>query len=154
GASEKLEEDIGTIGQEKALQALDFGLSLNSEGFNIFAMGEDGTGKMRTVKTLLIERAAHEKIPPDWCYVHNFKNTDYPLAISLEPGRGLLFQNDMSEFIKVLRDEIPKTFDSKEYGKQRGRIIEDFQQKQKDLFSDLEEEAQSKGFAIRKTVSG
>ena len=154
GATGKLGELIGTIGQEKALDALDFGLTLNSEGFNIFAMGEDGTGKMRTVKTLLIERASHEKIPPDWCYVYNFKNPDFPLAISLEPGRGMLFQNDMSELIKVLRDEIPKSFDSKEYGKQRGRIIEEFQQKQKDLFSGLEEEAMSKGFAIRKAVPG
>jgi lon-related putative ATP-dependent protease len=154
GTTEKLEDLVGTIGQEKALQALDFGLSLNSEGFNIFAMGEDGTGKTRTVKTLLMERAAQEKIPPDWCYVYNFKNPDYPLAISLEPGGGVLFQNDMSELIKVLRDEIPKAFDSKEYGKQRGRIIEEFQQKQKDLFAGLEEEAQSKGFAIRKTAAG
>src|SRR5208283_5927583 len=95
GTTEELKDTLGTIGQEKALQALDFGLSLNSEGFNIFAMGEDGTGKMRTVKALLIERAAHEKIPPDWCYVYNFKNPDFPLAISLEAGRGALFQNDM-----------------------------------------------------------
>ena len=147
-------EELGTIGQEKALQALDFGLSLTSKGFNIFAMGEEGTGKMRTVRALLQERAEHEEVPPDWCYVHNFKNPDYPLAISLEPGRGVIFQNDMSGLIKVLREEIPKSFDSKEYGKQRGNIMEEFQQKQKDLFAVLEEEAQSKGFAIRKAVSG
>ncbi len=150
----ELKEFMGTIGQEKALHALDFGLSLDSAGFNIFAMGEDGTGKMRTIRTLLSERASQEKIPPDWCYVHNFKNPDYPLAISLDPGKGGIFQNDMNELVKILRDEIPKSFDSKEYGKQRGRIIEEFQQKQKELFAGLEEESQSKGFAIRKTVSG
>lgn len=145
---------IGTIGQEKAMRALDFGLSLDSQGFNIFAMGEEGTGKMSTVKTLVYEQASQEKVPPDWCYVHNFKNPDYPLAISIEPGGAVIFQNDMSELVKVLRDEIPRAFDSKEYGKQRGRIIEEFQQKQKELFAGLEEEAQSKGFAIRKAVSG
>ncbi len=145
---------IGTIGQNKAMQALDFGLSLESRGFNIFAMGEEGTGKMSTIKTLLHDRAANEKIPPDWCYVHNFKNPDYPLAISLQPGKAAVFQSDMNELVKILRDEIPKSFDSKEYGKQRGRIIEEFQQKQKELFAGLEEEAQSKGFAIRKTASG
>ncbi|MBF0558880.1 MAG: AAA family ATPase [Nitrospirae bacterium] len=154
GTTDELKDLMGTIGQEKALRSLDFGLSLNSQGFNIFAMGEDGTGKMRTVKTLLSERASGEKIPPDWCYVYNFKNPDYPLAISLEPGKGAMFQNDMNELVATLRDEIPKSFDSKEYGKQRGRIIEEFQQKQKDLFAGLEEEARSKGFAIRKAVSG
>jgi hypothetical protein len=50
--------------------------------------------------------------------------------------------------------EIPKVFESKEYEKQKNKILEEFQKKQKDLFASLEEEAQGKGFSIRKTVSG
>ncbi|MCC6347122.1 MAG: AAA family ATPase [Nitrospirales bacterium] len=152
--TENMSEFRGTIGQEKAMQAMDFGLSLESLGFNIFALGEVGTGKMRTIRALLSEKSLTEKVPPDWCYVYNFKDPDFPLAVSLEPGKGVLFQNDMNELIKVLRSEIPKAFESKEYEKQRGKRIEEFQQKQKELFSQLEEEAQSKGFAIRKAVSG
>lgn len=152
--TEDIGEFPGTIGQEKAMRAMDFGLSLESMGFNIFALGEVGTGKMRTIKTLLSEKSMTEKVPPDWCYVYNFKEPDFPLAISLDPGRGALFQNDMNELIKVLRGEIPKAFESKEYEKQRGKRIEEFQQRQKELFSKLEEEAQSKGFTIRKAVSG
>ncbi|MCL4491825.1 MAG: AAA family ATPase, partial [Nitrospirae bacterium] len=152
--TEDIGEYSGTIGQEKALRSIDFGLSLESKGFNIFALGDIGTGKMRTIKALLSERVASEKVPPDWCYVYNFKDPDTPMAISLEPGEGAVFQGDMNEFVKTLRGDIPRAFESKEYDKQRGRIIEEFQQKQKDLFSSLEEEAQSKGFAIRKTVSG
>ncbi len=152
--TEDISEFPGTIGQEKALRAIDFGLSLESKGFNIFALGDIGTGKMRTIKALLSERVAKEKVPPDWCYVYNFKDPDAPMAVSLEPGKAVIFQQDMNELIKILRTEIPKAFESKEYDKQRGKIIEEFQQKQKDLFSSLEEEAQSKGFAIRKAVSG
>lgn len=152
--TEELNEFSGTIGQEKALKSIDFGLAMDSKGFNIFALGDVGTGKMRTIKSLLGERVEQEAVPPDWCYVYNFKDPDAPMAISLAPGRGATFQNDMNEFVKTLRGDIPKAFESKEYDKQRGRIVEEFQQKQKDLFSSLEEEAQSKGFAIRKTVSG
>jgi lon-related putative ATP-dependent protease len=144
----------GTIGQEKALQSLDFGLSLDSKGFNIYALGESGTGKMRTVRTLLGEKALKEEVPHDWCYVYNFKEPDNPLAISLDPGRGMVFHKDMDDLVKTLRAEIPKAFESKEYEKQRSRIVEEFQQKQKELFSSIEEEAQSKGFAIRKAVAG
>ena len=54
----------------------------------------------------------------------------------------------------MLRGEIPKVFESKEYEKQKNLILEEFQKKQKDLFSHLEDEAQAKGFSIRKTVSG
>lgn len=144
----------GTIGQEKALNALDFGLSLTSKGFNIYALGQSGTGKMRTIRTLLNEKASKEKVPGDWCYVYNFKDPDAPVSISLDPGKGINFQKDMESLVKTLRGEIPKAFESKEYETQRSKIIEEFQQKQKELFTTLEEDARSKGFAIRKAVTG
>lgn len=152
--TEDLPKTEGTIGQEKALKSLDFGLSLTSKGFNIYALGESGTGKLRSIRALLNEKAQKEPIPSDWCYVYNFKDPDVPIAIELQPGMGLVFQKDMDNLIKSLRVEIPKTFESKEYEKQRSKIIEDFQQKQKTLFTSLEEEALSKGFTVRKTVTG
>ena len=143
-----------TIGQERALNAIDFGLSLESNGFNIFVLGEHGTGKMTTVKSFLAQKAMKEPVPGDWCYVYNFKDPDIPLAISLDPGMAAVFQKDMDEVIKILRIEIPKVFESKEYERQRNKIIEEAQKKQKEVFAALEDEAQAKGFVIRKTVSG
>ncbi|MEC4686669.1 MAG: AAA family ATPase [Nitrospirota bacterium] len=144
----------GTIGQDRALSAIDFGLSLESKGFNIYVLGESGTGKTSTIKTLLSKKAEGEPVPPDWCYVYNFKEPDSPLAISLEPGRGVEFQKDMTELINSLKVEIPRVFESKEYDKQRGRIFEEFQKRQKELFSSLEQEAEAKGFTIKRTVGG
>jgi lon-related putative ATP-dependent protease len=143
-----------TIGQERALHALDFGLSLESTGFNIFVLGEHGTGKITTVKSFLSQKALAEPAPVDWCYVYNFRDPDSPTAISLDPGMAVAFQKDMDEVIKILRVEIPKIFESKEYERQRNRIIEESQIKQKKIFTALEEEAQAKGFSVRKTVSG
>jgi lon-related putative ATP-dependent protease len=144
----------GTIGQERAMKALDFGLELDSKGFNIFILGESGTGKMTSIKSLLKKKAEKEPVPSDWCYVYNFKDPDVPRAISLAPGMGEMLQKDMEELIKILKMEIPKVFESKEYEKQRNKVMEEFQKKQRDLFGSLEEEAQAKGFSIRKTVSG
>lgn len=144
----------GTIGQERALSAIDFGLNLDSSGFNIFLLGENGTGRMSTIKAVLERQSLTKPVPSDWCYVYNFKDPDTPMAISLQAGMATTFQKDMDELIKTLRIEIPKVFESKEYEKQRSRLIEEFQKKQRDLFSSLEDEAQSKGFSIRKTVSG
>jgi lon-related putative ATP-dependent protease len=143
-----------TIGQERALHALDFGLSLESTGFNIFILGEHGTGKMTTVRSFLSQKAMKEPVPPDWCYVYNFKDPDVTVAISLSPGDAVVFQKDMEELVKILRVEIPKIFDSKEYEKQKSKIISESQKQQTDLFSSLEEEAREKGFSVRKTVSG
>ncbi|MBI4682450.1 MAG: AAA family ATPase [Nitrospirae bacterium] len=143
-----------TIGQKRALSALKFGLDIDSHGFNIYILGESGTGKLTTIKTILEDKSKSEPVPDDWCYVYNFKNTDVPRAISLHPGTGLAFQKEMDELISVLRQEIPKIFESKEYEKQRTKILEDFQHKQKEHFTDLEKEAKDKDFTLRKTVSG
>ncbi|MGD0230971.1 MAG: AAA family ATPase [Syntrophorhabdales bacterium] len=145
---------IGIIGQEKALRSLDFGLDINAKGFNIFALGETGTGKMTTVTTMLQEKAKGEKIPSDWCYVYNFKDPDIPIAVSLEPGRGRVLRKDMEDLIKGARADIPKAFESKEYEKQKSQIVEEFQRKQNELFSKLEEEAKEKGFSIKRGVAG
>ncbi|MDR2018792.1 MAG: AAA family ATPase [Syntrophobacterales bacterium] len=144
----------GMIGQEKALKALDFGLGINSDGFNIFALGESGTGKMTTITTLLTEKAAREATPEDWCYVYNFKTPDASSAISLDPGHGVIFQKEMSDFIGALRIEIPKAFESKEFEIQRSKIVDDFQQKQNEYLSRLDEEAKSRGFSVKRGPSG
>ena len=152
--TEDITTPIGTIGQEKALRSLDFGLDIDAKGFNIFALGETGTGKMSTVMTMLKEKAAAEQVPPDWCYAYNFKNPDLPIAISIEPGKGRVFRKDMDDLIKTLKTDIPKAFESKEYEKQKNQIVEEFQNKQNELFSKLEEEAKEKGFSIKRGVSG
>ncbi len=152
--TEEILEPGGLIGQERALKSIDFGLSLTNKGFNIFALGEAGTGKSRAIRSILTERAAKEPVPSDWCYIYNFKDPDAPLAIAMEPGSASALQKDMSNLIKSLTIEIPKAFESKEYEKQRNKIVEEFQQKQKDLFASLEEEALSKGFAIRRGAQG
>ena len=143
-----------TIGQNRALNALDFGLGIDSHGFNIYILGESGTGKLTTIKKILEEKSKNEPVPNDWCYVFNFKNNDAPLALSLVPGTGLDFQKDMNEMVTVLRQEIPKIFESKEYEKQKAKILDDFQKKQKAHFEDLETLAKGKDFTLRKTVSG
>ncbi|MEW6586907.1 MAG: ATP-binding protein [Nitrospirota bacterium] len=152
--TDDLPEFKETIGQERAIHALDFGLSLESTGFNIFILGEHGTGKMTTLKSFLAQKALSEPVPTDWCYVYNFKDPDAPIAVSLNPGDGVVFQKDVDEVIKILKVEIPKIFESKEYEKQKNRIVEESQKQQKELFAGLEEEAGQKGFSLRKTISG
>jgi lon-related putative ATP-dependent protease len=143
-----------TIGQERALRALDFGLGIESHGFNIYILGESGTGKMTTIKAILERKAKEEPVPDDLCYVYNFHNPDAPHALNLPAGLGVMFQKDMDELVNTLRQEIPKIFDSKEYEKQRVKIFEDFQKQQKSHFSKLEIEVKEKDFSLRKSVSG
>jgi len=144
----------GIIGQERALTAIDFGLNLPSMGFNIYVLGESGTGKTSAVRAFISKKAEQEEVPPDWCYVHNFGNPTEPIALSLETGRGESLQKEMAELITSLQVEIPKIFESKIYKKQHGVIMEAFQARQKELFASVEGEAGEKGFQLRPAMGG
>ncbi|MDD5009498.1 MAG: ATP-binding protein [Syntrophorhabdaceae bacterium] len=150
----EITEFMRTIGQEKALNALDFGLNMDSNGFNIFAIGESGTGKMTTVMAKLNAKASEEDAPPDWCYVYNFKDPDTSIALSFDPGKGASFQKEMDELIKILRIEIPKAFESKEYETQKSKIIDEFQQKQSEYFARLDTEAKERRFTVKRQPTG
>ena len=150
----EITEFMRTIGQEKALNALDFGLNMDSNGFNIFAIGESGTGKMTTVMAKLNAKASEEDAPPDWCYVYNFKDPDTSIALSFDPGKGASFQKEMDELIKILRIEIPKAFESKEYETQKSKIIDEFQEKQSEYFARLDTEAKERRFTVKRQPTG
>jgi lon-related putative ATP-dependent protease len=142
------------VGQDRALQAIDFGLNMRSLGFNIYALGENGTGKTSAVRHFIAEKAKDEPVPPDWVYVFNFKDAGEPVALSLPPGRGVEFQHDMMELVAYLRTKIPKVFESKEYDQQKDRIVEGFQSMQKELFGEFEKQAESWGFKVHRAVNG
>lgn len=152
--TEEVQPLEGTIGQERALRAIDFGLGLESQGFNIYILGESGTGKTTTINKILEMRAMKEKVPDDWCYVYNFDDPDRPTTMTLTSGMGIILQKDMDELINILTVEIPKIFESKEYEKHRNQILEEYQEKSKELLSKIEVEATKKGFTLRKTATG
>src|SRR5205823_9989709 len=68
----ELEEAPGLIGQERAVEALNFAVRIRAKGYNVYALGAGGTGRHAMVEDLLRARAETEPSPPDWCYVNNF----------------------------------------------------------------------------------
>ena len=76
------------IGQERAVNSLEFGLAVYLKGYNIYMAGPSGTGKTSYARRSAEALAAKEAIPSDWCYVYNFQNPKMPLALSFEAGGG------------------------------------------------------------------
>ena len=144
----------GSIGQERALASIDFGLGMSNGGFNLYLAGDPGTGRSTTIKGLLKKRIKNSPPPADWCYVHNFEEPDAPVALSLPAGMGSELAADMRELLDYVRGNIPSALESKEYETNRVAIIEQFQEKNGEIFSDLEKDAEQKGFALQRTVSG
>jgi len=144
----------GTIGQDRALTAIEFGLGIRDGGFNVFVLGEPGTGRSSTIKKLLNRRAADEPVPDDWCYLNDFKETGRAVCLCLPAGMGRQLQKDVEALVGRLAEEIPRVFESKEYEQQKNQIASDYQEKHRSLFEALEAEANRKRFVLQRSVSG
>ena len=105
----------GTVGQPRATGALEFGLAIRTQGFNVFAAGPPGTGKLTTVLAKINQVASTEQTPNDWCYVHNFDDPYRPTAISLPPGLGSKLARDVDDLVAGAKREIPRAFESENY---------------------------------------
>ena len=55
------------IGQQRAVDAIRFGIGIRHQGYNLFALGPNGTGRQTTVNRFLNQRALNEAVPDDWC---------------------------------------------------------------------------------------
>ncbi len=144
----------GTIGQDRAVTAIEFGLSFKDDNFNIFILGEPGTGRSSTIRKILEARSSHESVSDDWCYVHDFNDGSRPNAFRLPAGKGRELQKEVEQLVTRLVEEIPKVFESKEYEQQKTRIAGEYQEQNKQLFQKLEEQASGEGFLLQRSVSG
>ena len=108
-------EDLDEIlGQDRAIEALRFGISIRSDGFNLFALGPNALGKHTTVRQFLDRKAAEQESPADWCYIHNFENAHRPTALKLPSGTGAKLQRDMARLIEELKTAVASVFESDE----------------------------------------
>lgn len=150
----ELEPLDGIIGQERAVSAMEFGLTIKRTGYNIFVAGLTGTGRSSYAKSISKKIAETEKTPDDWCYVYNFKNPDKPKAISLPTGQGHIFVKDMRKLVKMLKLNIPKAFESEEYEKQKREILEDFHNKSSDIMETFNRYVNEQGFLLKRSDQG
>lgn len=144
----------GIVGQSRAVGAMNFGLGTNCPGYNIFIVGQPGTGRTTYALRAVKEKAAQQPVPPDWCYVYNFSNPSQPRVLVLPGGQGQVFCRDIEDLEAALREGIPKSFDGEEYERQKARIIQDFQQVRTALLEELTQKAKERGFALKITNSG
>ncbi len=148
------------IGQDRAIGALEFGLSMNHEGYNIYVAGLAGTGKTTAVKTHIDKILKAKKIsqqllpPPDACYLYNFADSDRPQIVNLPQKRGKSLQTQINDLLQKLKEELTKAFSSENYKAERKNIIEAAQDERQKLALELKEEAQRQGFSIQVTQTG
>ncbi|WP_041274529.1 Lon protease family protein [Desulforamulus reducens] len=142
------------IGQERAVRAMQFGLSMQAYGYNIFVAGPAGTGKTTYTQTVVHQAAIRGEIPGDYCLLYNFQNPDVPLAVILPPGRGIKFQRDMTHLTGQMKVAINRLFEGKDYIQRKNTIIQEKQQELDNDVNRLRENAASLGFVMKVNEQG
>ncbi len=150
----ELEDLEGLIGQARAVEAVQFGIGIRREGYNLFVLGPHGTGKYSAVRQFLEQQAVTEATPADWCYVNNFEMPHRPRALQLPPGQGIVLQQDMEKLVRELRTAIPVAFEKDDYRSQKQALQEEFADMQERAFKDLQQQAYERELAVIRTPAG
>jgi hypothetical protein len=152
--TDDLEDFPGLIGQQRAVEAIEFGTNIHRFGYNVFVFGPPGAGKHTLLRHHLKDSAATLPVPDDWCYVNNFSVPHKPRAISLPPGRARQLRDDMERLIGELKAAIPAVFESEEYTARRQALEDEFKEYQESEFNALRERANEQGVALIHTPQG
>jgi predicted ATP-dependent protease len=138
----------GFIGQERALRALKMGVELSAPGYNVFVCGLAGTSRGGTIASMIEKLHPRTKKSLDRCYVNNFKIADRPRLLSLARGHANGFKKDMQAGIDFLRRRIPQVFEGEPFQRQKGRIVERFTVREKELMDDFTRRIAREQFAL------
>lgn len=150
------EEDLNSdeqdfIGQEEALDALDFGLNVKDPGYNIYLAGASVLNKATFIEKFIKDRAKKFKTPDDWCYVYNFNDPSMPRPISFQAGKGKEFKKDMEIFLKDFEQELIEQFDSIEFQLQKNKLENIYKEKNENLMKQIKIDAEEFQFDTQVT---
>lgn len=150
----ELPEEEAIVGQDRALEAIDFALSMTGHGYNVFAMGPEGTGKSTAIREVLEREAAGRPVPDDWCYVHDFDESRRPKVIRLPAGRGAAFKSRMDGLIRELTATIPAALESDDYRHRRVALEDSFKARRDEAMEAFDRRAETAGIAVVRTPIG
>ncbi|HYL08062.1 MAG TPA: ATP-binding protein, partial [Candidatus Udaeobacter sp.] len=153
-STEELTALEGPLNQGRAMEALRFGVGIDSPGYNLFVTGVSGSGRTSMVRAYLEQIAAGRPAPDDWVYVHNFEQPDSPKALRLGAGKGRELAADMDLFITQARREIGRAFETERYAERRQQLATERAQLREPILNELEAFARDRSFGIEVTQSG
>ena len=142
------------VGQARAVDAVEFGIDIRRPGYNLFVLGEPGSGRHSVVRRLLEAKAAREQPPSDWCYVYNFAEANKPRLLRVPAGRGGQLKNDMQQFVAELSKAIGAAFESDEYRARIEAINEAYKEKEESALRELGQASSDQGVALLRTPHG
>ena len=139
-STEEVEPVTHVVGQDDALESLQFAIDCDAYGQNVFVRGLSGTGRMSMVSKILRDVKPKLKDKQEHCYVANFIQPDRPKLISLKAGEGVTFRKSIDQLCAFINDDLKKSLDSEQLVKQKEQAEAQLQQQLDQLTKPFEKE--------------
>ncbi len=152
--TDDIEDLTGAIGQPRAVAAIELGVGMVEDGYNIFAFGLPGTGKESLIREYLEKSAKSRPSPPDLCYVHNFEDVHRPRLLELPSGTGAEFRHIMEQLVEELQTALVGALDSEEYHTRQQVINDEFKERPDRDLRAIADRAKAEGLALLRTPVG
>jgi lon-related putative ATP-dependent protease len=144
----------GVVGQERAIEAIKFGVGMVDPEYNIYVAGTTDTGATYMARAFLEEEAEKQQPPPDWCYVYNFKEPDKPTALQLPAGRANELKAGMDQLVEALKADVPTAFSTDDYRYKEQVLRQEFENKRRKVIDVLREKVEAEGFLLQVDPQG
>ena len=144
--AELQQQALPWIGQERAEQAGRFGLQMAQSDYNLFVLGEVGSGRSSLMHQMMLREAADRPVPPDLCYLHNFEVPEHPHALRLPAGEGRALRGWMTEFAKAVENDLPKRLLAQDVQAECERIEAASKAEEDRAFAELSAFAEARNF--------
>lgn len=142
------------LGQERAEEALRFALRMSQPGYNVFVLGDPGTGRHATVRRIVGDVASRGAVPPDRCYLHNFEDPLRPRLLSLPAGVGAELRSAMHGFVRALGPAIDAALDSDTHSNRVEALQAAHKAREEGALQALGRECAGDGLALLRTPDG
>ncbi|MEW5990565.1 MAG: AAA family ATPase [Chloroflexota bacterium] len=142
------------VGQDRAVAAVEFGIRMRRDGYNLYALGPEGIGKQHVIRAYLERQAAGDEVPDEWVYVNRFGRPQQPQAIRLPVGRAADLRDRMERLVTELRATIPAAFEADEYRDRRTALEDALKKRREDAIEAFETEARAAGVGLVRTPIG
>jgi len=152
--TEELETLSDAFGQQRAVEAVKFGIGIRRDGYNMFALGPTGMGKHNFIRRHIEAHATKEPVPSDWCYVNNFSEPHKPKVLRLPAGFGMRFRDEMARLVDDVKSAIVGTFESEQYRARREAIENELKERHEQAFNEVQNHAQEKNISLIRTPMG
>ncbi|MEL3906553.1 MAG: ATP-binding protein [Treponema sp.] len=136
------------VGQSRAVSALELGLGIHGEGYNIFIMGAPGTGRRTVLSSLLKDYKPNKAELQDIAYVYNYRHPYEPAALFFPAGEGKKFQQAVKTAVENVYTQAQQLEKSEGFLSAQKKILSAADGEENSRLADFETKMLTRGFKL------